>query len=101
MVSAEYQLAGFSNNGTGVVIKDSILLKKCISLVNSTNNLKPPISDGSRHPEVFCKKGVLRYYAKFTGKNLCQSLFFNNVAGLRLKACNVIKKRDSGTGAFL
>ena len=27
--------------------------------------------------EVFCKKGVLRNFAKFTGKYLCQSLFFN------------------------
>ena len=35
-------------------------------------------------PEVFCKKGGLRNFAKFTGKNLCQSLFFNKVAGLRL-----------------
>ena len=34
-------------------------------------------------PEVFCKKGVLRNFAKFTGKHLCQSLFFNKVAGLR------------------
>ena len=33
--------------------------------------------------EVFCKKGVLRNFAKFTGKHLCQSLFFNKVAGLR------------------
>ena len=33
-------------------------------------------------PEVFCKKGVLRNFAKFTGKHLCQSLFFNKVAGL-------------------
>ena len=32
---------------------------------------------------VFCKKGVLRNAAKFTGKHLCQSLFFNKVAGLR------------------
>ena len=31
-------------------------------------------------PEVFCKKCVLRNSAKFTGKHLCQSLFFNNVA---------------------
>ena len=29
------------------------------------------------------KKGVLRYFAKFTGKHLCQRLFFNKVAGLR------------------
>ena len=40
-------------------------------------------------PEVFCKKGVLRNFAKFTGKHLCQSLFFNKVAGA---ACNFIKK---------
>ena len=35
---------------------------------------------------VFCKKGVLRNFAKFTGKHLCQSLFFNKVAGLRTLA---------------
>ena len=34
----------------------------------------------SSRPEVFCKKGVLRNSAKFTGKHLCQSLFFNKVA---------------------
>ena len=28
------------------------------------------------------KKGVLRNLTKFTGKHLCQSLFFNNVADL-------------------
>ena len=33
-------------------------------------------------PEVFCKKGV-QNFTKFTGKHLCQSLFFNQVAGLR------------------
>ena len=31
----------------------------------------------SNHPQVFCKKGVLKNIAKFTGKHLCQSLFFN------------------------
>ena len=30
----------------------------------------------------FCKKVVLRNFAKFTGKHLCQSLFFNKVANL-------------------
>ena len=29
------------------------------------------------------KKSILRNFAKFTGKHLCQSLFFNKVAGLR------------------
>ena len=27
-------------------------------------------------PEVFCKEGVLRNFAKFTRKHLCQHLFF-------------------------
>ena len=30
----------------------------------------------SSRPEVFCKKGVLRNFVKFTGKHLCQGLFF-------------------------
>ena len=34
-------------------------------------------------PEVFCKKGVLRKFPKFTGKHLRQSLYFNKAAGLR------------------
>ena len=33
--------------------------------------------------EVFYKKAVLKNFAKFTGKYLCQSLFLNKVAGLR------------------
>ena len=31
---------------------------------------------------MFCKKGFLKNFTKFTGKHLCQSLFFNAVAGL-------------------
>ena len=34
-------------------------------------------------PEVLCKKGVLRNFAKFTGKYLCHNLIFNKVADLR------------------
>ena len=37
---------------------------------------------GSR-PKVFCEKGVLRNFEKFTGKHPCQRLFFNKLAGLR------------------
>ena len=43
-----------------------------------------------RQEEMFCGKGVLRNFAKFTGKQLCQSLFFNTFL-----------KRDSNTGVFL
>ena len=32
---------------------------------------------------MFCKKGVLRIFATFTGKYPCQSLYFNEIVGLR------------------
>ena len=47
--------------------------------------------DRSSRPELLCKKIVLRNFAKFTGKQLCQSLFFNQVAGLR--PVTLLKKR--------
>ena len=34
------------------------------------------------HRRCSVRKGVLRDFAKVTGKHLCQSLFFNKVAGL-------------------
>ena len=47
----------------------------------STNSNKIDLSEEfvvmwkkEQPPEVFCKKGVLRNFAKFTGKYLCQSL---------------------------
>ena len=36
------------------------------------------------------KKGVLKKFGKFTGKHLCQSLFFNKVAG---RPATFLKKR--------
>ena len=45
----------------------------------------------SSRPEVFCVKGLLRNFTEFTGKHLCQSLFFNKVAGLR--PATLLKKR--------
>ena len=38
----------------------------------------------NNRPDVFCNKGVLRNFSKFTGKQLCQRLF----------ACNFIKKKS-------
>ena len=58
----------------------------------------------SSHLDVFCKKGILRNFAKFSGKHLCQSLFLNKVAGLQLylkRDLQLYLKRDSGTGVFL
>ena len=62
----------------------------------NNNFLKDPAlplvkSVGSSHPEVFCKKGVLRNFTKFTGKRPCQSHFFNKVVGL--KPATLLKKR--------
>ena len=34
----------------------------------------------SSHPDVYCKEGVLKSFAKLKGKHLCRSLFFNNFA---------------------
>ena len=45
-------------------------------MIHESCNQKQP-------PEVFYKKLVLKKFAKFTVKYLCQSLFFNKVAGLR------------------
>ena len=42
-------------------------------------------------PKMFFKKGVLRNFAKSTGKHLCQNLFFNKVAGPR--SATLLKKR--------
>ena len=53
-------------------------------------NSRYPFREVSR-PEVFCKKGVLRNFTKFTGKHLCQSLFFNKVEALRTAA--LLQKR--------
>ena len=41
--------------------------------------------------EVFYKKSVLTNFTNFTGKHQCQSLFFNEVAGLR--PATLLKKR--------
>ena len=40
-------------------------------------------------PEVFYKKGVLKIFAKITGKHLPRSLFFNKVADMNF----FLKKR--------
>ena len=63
--------------------------ERFIEIWQADKSLWNILSDRSSRPEVFCEKGVLRNFSKFTGKHLCQSLFFNKVAG---GACNFIKK---------
>ena len=49
-------------------------------------------------PEVFCKKGVLKNFAKFTEKHLCQSCFFNLVQDGPFHGCSRMGW-DGGGGA--
>ena len=51
------------------------------------------LSETQKQPqEVFCiRKGVLRNFAKFTGKHLCRNLFFNKAAGIRQFPVNFAK----------
>ena len=65
-------------------LKRYLFYKICTSLRHSR------IRRSSR-PDVFCEKVVLRNFAKFTGKHLCQSLSFNKVAGL--KPATLLKER--------
>ena len=52
----------------------------CFSLTYKISLYDFIISKSSR-PEVFCKKDILKNFAKFAGKHLCKSLFFHKVAG--------------------
>ena len=52
----------------------------------------------SSNRRCFMKKGVLKDFTKFAGKQLYQSPFFNNAAGLSL---HLYYKRGSSTDAFL
>ena len=54
------------------------LLKHFTSILSTRNYIEAVAQ------RCFCEKGVLRNFAKFTRKHLCQSLFFNKVADNRL-----------------
>ena len=47
----------------------------------------PKTTFRSSRPEVFSKKGVLRNFTKFTGKHLCQSLFFKKETLAHVFSC--------------
>ena len=60
----------FANGAKNISMKNEIKLKQNKQFRNS-------------HRRCSLRNGILRNCAKFTGKHLCQSLFFNKVAGLR------------------
>ena len=74
-----------------IVISNTLSVAASISRIVIKKREGKPYQYRSIRLEMFCKKGVLRNFINLTGKHLCQSLFFNKVAGLR----------DSGRGVFL
>ena len=56
------------------------------------------LKDRSSLPEVFCKEGVIKYFAKFLRKHLCQNLFFEKVEALTVQ---LDWKRNCATGVFV
>ena len=75
-----------SNGMVNVKLEEN---NRSLSITHSTDfdkhfpgiDLKSQVRCRNSRSELFCKKGVLRNFTKFTGKHLCQSLFFNKVAG--------------------
>ena len=55
----------------------------------------------SCHPELFCKKGVLKNFAKVTGKHLRQSLRVFFLTKLQAWGLQLYLKKDAGTGVSL
>ena len=79
---SRYYLEG--NSGHGIFCKLKIIRNHSFSTyAKLAEKLTSLTSSRSCRPEVFCKKDALRNFAKFTGKHLCKSLFFNKVADLR------------------
>ena len=64
----------------GLALKGWFRINYTITIIQTLT--KRILTTRSSRSEVFCKKGVLKNFTKFTGKHLCQSLFFNKVAGL-------------------
>ena len=76
----------FKNERITLVGRGKIITEKKKGVVKNFNDhfQKQP-------PECSVKKAALKNLANLTGKHLCQSLFFDKVAGLR--PANLLKKR--------
>ena len=69
-----------------------------VFLVDVSESLLSLSNCRSSRLEVFCKKGVLKNFTKFSGK---QGLFFYKVVGLRRQASKFIKKETLAQVVFL
>ena len=74
----------FYIKGSVVIFQERSDIHKFLSF--SAMNFDKILKFISRSSHLRCsvKKGVFKNFAKFTGKQLCQSLFFNKAAGLGL-----------------
>ena len=77
-----------------------VWFEKCLKVIStvklfSSQRWNYVVTYRSSHQMCSVKKSVLRNFEKFTGKHLCQSIFFNKVAGLspRLSPATLLKKR--------
>ena len=75
--------------------KTIIMFLKCCGRNSQSLNA---IKRKSSRPEVFCKKGVVRNFAKFTGKPCARVSFLMKSQASDLQ---LYWKRDFGTGVFL
>ena len=57
----------------------------------TVNQFKSKSKENATGNQKQSSRGVLENFTKVTGKHLCQSLFFNKVAGLR--PATLLKKR--------
>ena len=67
------------------------LLENMVFLLKYHIDWHPRKGSRSSHRGCSIRKSVLRNFAKFTGKDLCQNLFFKKVTGL--KPATLLKKR--------
>ena len=70
---------------------EQVIFVRVARVFTTNNNQQVVYNRQKQPPEVFCQKGVLKNFAKCTGKRLCQSLFFNKVKVL--KPATSFKKR--------
>ena len=83
-----YKINDTLNHYLFSLLKDAILtgshqLEDLLRMHSITAVSRPPKASRSSLLEVFCKKGVLKNFVKFTGKQPVPESLFNKVAGLR------------------
>ena len=77
--------------GKSLIIFGRLMLKLRKCSLQILINLYRSITFRGSRPDMSSKKGVLTSFTKFTGKHLCQSLFFNKNAVL--SPATLLKKK--------